>query len=72
VWVKKLADGGEAIGLFNRGTAPADMTLKWSDVGVTGKRKIRNLWTHSDESWDAAGFKANVPSHGVALIRVSK
>jgi alpha-galactosidase len=72
VWVKKLADGGEAVGLFNRGAAAAEMTVKWADVGVNGKHKVRDLWKRSDEKWDAAGFTASVPSHGVVLLRVSK
>jgi alpha-galactosidase len=72
IWVKKLADGGEAIGLFNRASAAADMTMKWSDAGVTGKRKVRDLWKRSDVQFDPSGFKVNVPIHGVVLVRVSK
>ena len=48
VWSKPLADGGHAVGLFNRGTTTAKVTAKWSDVGVTGSRKVRDLWKHED------------------------
>ncbi|HEY3836049.1 MAG TPA: glycoside hydrolase family 27 protein [Bryobacteraceae bacterium] len=72
IWSKPLADGGKAIALFNRGEEGADMSVKWADVGITGRHKIRDLWAHTDAKWDDAGYSAKVPSHGVALIRVSK
>ena len=72
VWVKQLADGSKAVGLFNRGSQAAAMSVMWTDVGITGSHKVRDLWAHSDVKWDSAGYSANVPSHGVALIRVSK
>src|SRR5579871_1134316 len=72
VWVKELADGGKAVALFNRGGSGADMSVKWADVGITGNHKVRDLWTRQDVRWDAGGYSVNVPSHGVALIRVSK
>jgi alpha-galactosidase len=72
IWMKKLADGGQAIGMFNRGGQAAEMTVKWADVGISGNHKLRDLWKRADVKGDAAGFTASVPSHGVALIRVSK
>jgi alpha-galactosidase len=72
IWVKDLADGGKAIGLFNRATDAANMQIKWADAGITGKRKVRDLWAKSDVKWDDSGYSAQVPGHGVALIRVSK
>jgi len=70
--VKDLADGGKAIGLFNRGAQPAAMSVKWADAGIKGTHKVRDLWTKTDVKWNASGFDAQVPSHGVSLIRVSK
>lgn len=69
VWEKPLASG-VAVGLFNRGGAPARMTVKWSEVGVNkNKPKVRDLWEHKDIA--APGeFSAEVPSHGVVLLRV--
>jgi alpha-galactosidase len=70
VWVRSLAKGGYAIGLFNRGASAADVSVKWSDVKINGKPKVRDLWAHKDLGSVADGFSANVPSHGVAMIRV--
>ena len=69
VWKKPLSDG-VAVGLFNRGADTAKMTLKWADVGVTKKNpKVRDLWAHQDLE-AAAEFTAQVPSHGVVLLKV--
>jgi alpha-galactosidase len=72
VWSKPLADGGYAVGLFNRGAATAKITAKWSDVGVTGSHAVRDLWAHKDLGKMADSFSADVPSHGVVMVRIAK
>ncbi|HTS28272.1 MAG TPA: glycoside hydrolase family 27 protein [Bryobacteraceae bacterium] len=72
VWAKPLADGGYAVGLFNRGDAASKITAKWSDIGVTGTRKLRDLWKHQDLGSMSDSFSAEVPSHGVALVKIAK
>ena len=64
VWSKPLADGGHAVGLFNRGDAAAKVTAKWSDIGVTGSHKLRDLWKHED-----LGSKSGEYSRGSAIAR---
>jgi alpha-galactosidase len=69
IWKKPLADG-VAVGLFNRSAAPARTTVRWSDVGIKGSPKsVRDLWAHKDLN-SADEFSADVPSHGVVLLRV--
>ena len=70
VWARPLQDNAYAVGLFNRGEANAKVTARWSDVGFTGKAKIRDLWAHADQGSVADAFSAEVPSHGVVMIRV--
>lgn len=72
VWSKPLADGGHAVGLFNRGDAAAKITAKWSDLGLKGAHKVRDLWKHSDLGKVANEYSVEVPSHGVVLIKVVK
>ncbi len=72
VWVKELADGGVAVALFNRGEAEATMKAAWSDFGIKKARKVRDLWAHKDLPGAEEGYSAQVPSHGVLLLRVSK
>ncbi len=72
VWARPLAKGAYAIGLFNRGSEPATIAVKWSDVKLSGKLKVRDLWAHSDLGKIANGYSAQVPSHGVVMIRVAR
>jgi len=67
---RPLQDKTWAVGLFNRGDAAAKMTVAWSDLGLHGTMKVRDLWAHKDLGKVADQFSADVPSHGVVLIRI--
>jgi alpha-galactosidase len=70
VWARPLADGGHAVGLFNRGDSPATVTAKWSDLGISGTMNVRDLWAHADRGQATDHFSAELPSHGVVLIKL--
>jgi alpha-galactosidase len=72
VWARPLADGGRAVGLFNRGEAAAKVTAKWGDIGVQGTHKVRDLWAHADRGKVKDEYTAEVPSHGVVMLRIAK
>ncbi len=72
VWARQLAGGGHAVGLFNLGDKPAKVTAKWSDIGITGSHSLRELWKHEDLGRMTEAYTAEVPSHGVVLIRIAK
>jgi alpha-galactosidase len=72
VWARPLADGGHAVALFNLGDAPVKVTAKWSEIGVTGSHKLRDLWKHEDLGAKADEYSAEVPSHGVVMVKIAK
>jgi alpha-galactosidase len=72
IWVKPLAGGSLAVGLFNRGERSALMTVNWSDVQLKGKLTVRDLWAHLDRGKVKDQYVTEVPAHGAVLIRVSK
>jgi alpha-galactosidase len=72
VWAKPLAGAGHAVGLFNRRESKAKVTAKWSDIGVSGSHRVRDLWKHSDIGKMNDSFSADVPSHGVVLVKIAK
>lgn len=45
VWVKELSDG-YAVAVLNRGKAPETVTVKFSELGVGEKARVRDLWAH--------------------------
>jgi len=72
VWARPLWDGTMAVGLFNRGLRDAKMTVKWSELGLTGRQMVRDLWLHKDVGEFTGSFSARVPSHGALLIKVGR
>jgi alpha-galactosidase len=67
IWKKPLSDG-IAVGLFNRSASAARMTVQWAELQVTPQR-VRDLWAHQDVARVGVEFSAEVPSHGVVLLR---
>jgi alpha-galactosidase len=73
IWARPLADGGEAVAFFNRGGAASDVTVNWADLGLAkAPKKARDPWAHKDVALSGPSYSTNVPSHGVAMLRVSK
>ncbi len=70
VWARTLEDGSLAVGLFNRGEEQATVTAKWSDLGLKGAQRVRDLWRQKDIGTLDGQFSAPVPSQGVQLIRL--
>jgi alpha-galactosidase len=70
VWVKPLADGGKAVGLFNRGESAMPVTAHFRDVGVGDAVSVRDLWARKDLGIVREHFKAVVPKHGVVLVKM--
>jgi alpha-galactosidase len=72
VWAKPLTNGAVAVALFNRGSSESEVRIKWADLQLNGKLKVRDLWAHADLGANGDGFTSKVASHGVVLLRVSK
>jgi alpha-galactosidase len=72
IMVKDMEDGSKAVGLGNRGEFETTVTVSWSDLRLKGKQLIRDLWRQKDLGKFSGQFQANVPRHGVALVRVRK
>ncbi len=70
VWARSLEDGSLAVGLFNRGETEAAVTARWSDLGVAGRRRVRDLWRQRDVGVFENQFETKVARHGVSLIRI--
>ncbi|MBU6409136.1 MAG: putative Ig domain-containing protein [Verrucomicrobia bacterium] len=70
VWARPLADGSKAVGLFNFGDTPAKMTVKWSDLGISGPHKVRDLWREKELGSVADEFSMTVAPHGAEMIKV--
>ncbi len=71
VYAKPLEDGSIAVGLFNRSNNKSTITASWKDLGITGKRMVRDLWRQKNVGIHTDKFVTEVASHGVVLIKLS-
>ncbi|HEV2210733.1 MAG TPA: NPCBM/NEW2 domain-containing protein [Verrucomicrobiae bacterium] len=72
VWAKDLEDGSKAVGIFNRGEDEASGTVSWADLGWKGTHAVRDLWRQKDLGKFGGQFEAQVPRHGVVLVKVAR
>lgn len=68
--VKDLEDGSKAVGLFNRGELPAEVTAKWSDLKLSAPSRVRDLWRQKDLDGCETSFSAKIPRHGGVMLRL--
>ncbi len=83
VWLKPLEDGSFAVGLFNiagYGKTPESyfrwgdepqkvFTLHFDKIGLKGRYLIRDVWRQKDAAEYTGSFQANIPYHGVILLK---
>ncbi len=72
IWWRKLQDGTLAVGLFNRSEFEQEVNIQWSELNLTGRQPIRDLWRQKDLGSYRNEFKASIPRHGVTFIKVGK
>ena len=70
ILVKDLEDGTKALGLFNLGEAEATISAGWSDLGLSGRQQVRDLWRQKDLPAADEKFTATVPRHGVVFVKL--
>jgi alpha-galactosidase len=70
VLVKELADGSQAVGLFNLSSHPRKISIAWNDLGISGNRRVRDLWRQRESGSFNQTLEIEVPRHGVALVRI--
>jgi len=73
VLAKDMEDGSKAAGLFNvTDSITRKLTVKWSELGITGKYIVRDLWRQKDIGVFTDEFSADVNPHGVVMISLRK
>ena len=72
VWARHLAGSNspQAVVLLNRGSEAAKIAVSWEDLGIYQPVAARDLWSHTDLGVLKDGYAADVPAHGVVMLRV--
>lgn len=68
VWTKPLQNGSKAVGLFNRAETTHDVTVYWSDIGISGNIQVRDLWHHKNLGLISNSFSVPVNPHGAEMF----
>lgn len=84
IWLKSLADGSYAIGLFNTdnfGKTP-ETYFRWGDekakpfainfstIGLKGKFQLRDIWQQKDLGEFNGIYETEIRHHGVVMLRM--
>jgi alpha-galactosidase len=69
IWTRPLAGGSLAIGVFNRGSATAPVTIRCEEFRLCDADAV-DVWTGSPAT-RFTSYAVSIPSHGVALLRVT-
>jgi alpha-galactosidase len=70
VWAKPLSGGDVAVGLVNQTTSPTHVTMNLADVGINGEAQAQDLWEHKDLGVVRGSYTAEVPGHGIVMLRL--
>jgi len=70
IYARPLEDGTKAVALYNLGTEPTQVTAKWSDLKISGKHSVRDLWRQKDLGDFSDEFSMTVASHGAELVKI--
>ena len=70
IWVRRLADGSKALGVFNRHPSVMTTVIDFSKLGFSGPVRARDVWQAKDLGGISAPYPVSIPGHGVILLRV--
>jgi alpha-galactosidase len=72
VYAKKMSDGSKAVGLFNTGSnGVITVTVKWSDLKISGSQNVRDLWRQKDLGKSKDEFSMPVAPHSAELVKIA-
>ncbi len=71
IWVKPLQNRNLGVGIFNRSDLSQKLIASWSDLCITGRYLLRDLWQHVDLGVFEDHYAVDLPGHGSILLRFS-
>jgi alpha-galactosidase len=72
VWLRPLADGSKAVGIFNRHPSAMTARVDFQKLGFAHAVKAKDLWQAKDLGTINAPYSVTLPGHGVLFLRVSQ
>jgi hypothetical protein len=72
IWEKPLRDGSMAIGIFNLEEKTRQAKMDFSALNLPASLSLRDCWRQRDLGIQKGNFSAQIPAHGVLLLRAKK
>ena len=72
VWLKPLADGSSAVGIFNMSEKYKSYNLMLKQIGIDKAIAVRDVWKQKNIAQSVQDITFNIPPHGVRLIKIIK
>jgi alpha-galactosidase len=72
VWVRPLADGSKAVGIFNRRPSAMTAHVDFQKLEFPHAVKAKDLWQAKDLGNISTPYTVTLPGHGVLFLRVSQ
>ncbi|AEU36629.1 alpha-galactosidase D [Granulicella mallensis] len=72
VWGSAPSNGVFYVALFNLNAFPAEVTVRWKDLGFLDALNVRDVWNRKDLGPFKQKFSSVILGHGARLLRVSK
>jgi alpha-galactosidase len=70
-WASDGPEGSTYVALFNLGEVDLEVGATWEELGLSGRRSIRDLWAREDLAAAEGRVSAILPPHGSALLKLS-
>ena len=71
VWTARAANGDPYVALFNTGAKSRDVAVRLDQIGLSGKWRVRDLWSGRVESEASGTIVRRIAPHGAGLYRLS-
>ena len=72
VWVSDMGNGVFYVALFNLHAFPAEVSVRWKDLGFVNASNVRDVWNRKDLGAFKQNFSSVLLGHGARLLRVTK
>ena len=72
VWASEQGNQAFYVALFNLNAFPAEVTVRWKDLGFLDAADVRDVWNRKDLGEFKQKFSSVILGHGARLIRVTK
>lgn len=71
VWARPLADGSQAVALFNRTWEEIEIPAEFAKLGIQNACAVRDVWSQKEIGVFKERFTASIPGHAALLYRLS-